>query len=137
MSSRSAKGISEDIWQPLMAPVTEKEVSDTILSLHADTAVDLQGNSSNLFKALFFCGSPLLPHLTALVNGILETGDLPSNWKEFYVVMIEKKVGEVKLDSFEADLRPISIINEYVKLVCRFLANRLSQLLQTTAFFSC
>ena len=44
-------------------------------------------------------------------------------------MMIEKKVGEVKLESLEADLRPISISNEYVKLVCRILANRLSQLL--------
>ena len=30
--SRSAKGIHEEIWLPLMAPVTEKEICDTILT---------------------------------------------------------------------------------------------------------
>lgn len=126
---RGAKGIDPKIWDPLMAPITLQELSKTISSLSADTAVDIQGTSSNLMKALFFSDSPLLSPLCELMNRILDLGDFPLAWKEFYIVMIEKKKGEACFETLDRDLRPISIMNEYAKLFCKIMANRLSSLL--------
>lgn len=126
---RGAKGIQHGVWGPLLAKITISELSFTISSLSPDTAVDIQGSSSNLLKALFFPTSPLLPPLCDLLNSVLDIGDLPAAWKEFYIVMIEKKAGETTLENLDKDLRPISIINEYAKLICKILANRLSRLL--------
>jgi hypothetical protein len=71
----------------------------------------------------------LLDILCAIINKVLELGDLPKQWKEFYIVMIEKKAGEATLENLDVDMRPISIINEYAKLINKILADRLSQIL--------
>ncbi len=43
--------------------------------------------------------------------------------------MIEKKAGEATFENLDSDMRPISIINEYSKLINKILADRLSKLL--------
>ena len=103
-----------------MANISIQELSSTVSSLYADSAVDIQGSSGNLFKSLFFPSSPLLGPLCDIFNKILEIGDFPSRWKEYYIVMIEKKAGQATFENLDNDLRPISIINEYVNFFAQF-----------------
>ena len=55
---------------------------------------------------------------TTLVS--LASGDV--NWKVHYISLIEKKPGSLQAKTLDKDLRPISITNEYAKLVSKTLA---------------
>jgi hypothetical protein len=123
--SREAKGIHDGIW----SPVTEKEVLDTIASLTSGTAPDIDGNSSDTLKLFFSSDSRLTPYLVSLINHILASGDVPKSWKVHYISLIEKKPGSLQAKTLDKDLRPISIINGYAKLVSKILAIRLSDIL--------
>jgi len=127
--SRKAKGIQDQIWSSLMSPVTIREVLDTINSLKSGTASDMDGNSSDTLKLFFTTDSPLTPYLVSLINHILVAGDVPRSWKLHYISLIEKTPGSLQAETLEKDVRPISIINEYAKLVSKLLANRLNQIL--------
>ena len=105
------------------------------MKLIADTnkaaAPDIEGNSGNLLNFYFHNDSVLVDLLVDLINHILNTGESPDSWKRHYITLIEKRSGILTAENLANDLRPISIINEYSKLVSKLLAKRLGNCLLT------
>jgi hypothetical protein len=128
MYSRNAKGIDLNIWNSLMKPVTSDELRDVINNLDTNLSPDMEGNNSTLIKAVF-SDEQLLGLLLDIINKILEWGDLPVEWKCYYISLIEKKPGKIVVDSMSDQLRPIAITHEYAKLVSKILATRLNIIL--------
>ena len=104
-----------------MSAVSRKEVEDTISSLEGDLAPDIDGSTSTLLKTSFLHNSPLTPYLVSMINYILTKGDVPQAWKSYYISLIEKKPGNMTVETMANDMRPISIINEFSKLISKIL----------------
>jgi hypothetical protein len=126
---RDAKKIDKSVWEPLMKEISKTEVIQTVNELVLNSSPDIEGNTSNLLKAISSIDSPLVPWITEFLNKILEYGDLPEKWKLYYISSIEKKVGKITVNSMNDQLRPISITHEYAKLLSKILANRLNDVL--------
>jgi hypothetical protein len=127
--NRKAKEIDVHIWDPLMDPVKKEELHQTIKDLKSDLSPDKEGNDSNLMKALFSNDSDLFNIFLDLINKVLELGDIPVEWKNYYISLIEKKSGAIHIESMKDQLRPIAITHEYAKLISKILANRLNRIL--------
>jgi hypothetical protein len=128
---RNAKNIDSNIWIPLMAPISQEELLLTVNGLALGLSSDLEGNNSSLLKAILFVNSPLLDLTLEMINKIMSIGDLPENWKKYYITLIEKKVEQLKVENMSDQLRPIAISHEYSKLVSKILANRMNTILMT------
>jgi hypothetical protein len=112
-----------------MKSVTKQELQDIIHELSPDLSSDMEGNNSNLLKAVFSRESDIFQVLLEMINKILEWGNIPPPWKNYYISLIEKKAGKIIVDTMSDQLRPIAITHEYAKLVSKILANRLNKIL--------
>ena len=126
---RKAKAIDGAIWLNLMSPTNEVELLKVIGSLNEDSAPDIEGNSGGQLKFLFKENSTLSEVLVDMINHILLTGETPKDWNSHYISLIEKKQGQISKETLANDMRPISIINEYSKIVSKLLADRLGAIL--------
>ena len=87
------KNIEASIWEPLVQEISNLEVVKATGELTSGSSPDIEGNTSNLLKAISSNDSPLLPWITEFFNKILKHGDLPEKWKFCYISSIEKKIG--------------------------------------------
>jgi len=124
----NAKGLRNDIWNNLMRPVTLIELNDIISDISPNLAADIQGNHSNLIKSLFYPNSSLNNILCDIINKIFILGDIPKDWKSFYISLIPKSGAGNIVDDLVELSRPISICNEYLKIVTKILATRLNNI---------
>ena len=98
--------------------ITEQEVEEAIKKLNSDSALGLDGLTSNFYKAnaIFF-----VPYLTTIFNLIIIY-----NWvRESFTRTVIKLIPKKPFPRMVEDYRPISLINTDQKILSHLLANRL------------
>jgi len=126
---KNAKNLDGKIWDSLMEKIDINEIENTINDLKDNLAPDMNGNNSTLLKSLFYKGSILNEDLCDIYNKILEIGDIPENWKKFYLIPIPKNKDYNDINNLKSNNRPISILHDYYKVLSRILAKRLNNIL--------
>ncbi|KAJ8727495.1 hypothetical protein PYW07_001614 [Mythimna separata] len=104
--------------------IHEKEVFDYIKKLKADKAPGPDGIQNEALKAGVF----LLTHpLTYLFNKVLNTGQVPIQWKRSDIILLYKKGDPQDISNY----RPISLLSSIYKLFTTILQSQLSKDIDT------
>ena len=130
---RSAKGIPDSTWDPLMKPVFPAEVLSIIRESGLGKAAGHDGVSSDLIKLLTDAAdqrpTELLEIITILINVALESGQSLESWRKAIVTMIPKRKEDGSFTSLVSEMRPISVLQEFGKIASKLLADRLGRIL--------
>lgn len=97
-----------------------EEVPEVMKSLKLGSAPGLDGFSSSYFKKF---GNTLAPSLTRLFNSLQEGNPIESDLNRAFISVILKSG---KDGSDVNNYRPISLINNDIKIMTKILANRMS-----------
>ena len=111
--------------ESLNAPCTEEELLQIIKSLKKNSAPGPDGFSSLYYKQYH---QFLIPHLSKLFNNILKGDQFPEEMLLANMSLIPKPNKDHTLPQ---NYRPISVINNDLKIFSRLLANRLSAIIPT------
>ena len=115
--------INQNTFQPLLTPITPKEILETANSLSACTATGLDGINNTMLKNII---PTALPLFTLAFNHILAgNGSFPNNMKIAKLKLIPKKQKSSSIN----DWRPISILGSTFKLFSKIIAHRLGNIL--------
>ncbi|CAH2296220.1 Hypothetical predicted protein [Pelobates cultripes] len=117
--------ISQDQGTYLDTPFTEEELRDAINALPKHKSPSPDG-LSNYYYIKF--AKQLTPHLLQLINTIKQSGTMPREMLEAFIVTLPKPN---KPPTNCANLRPISLLNSDVKLYAKMLATRVKTLFPT------
>ena len=109
--------------EALNAPCTEIEVIKIIGSLKTSTAPGPDGFSSSYYKKF---ASVLIPHLVKLFNHVLQDNQFPSEMLLANMSLLPKPN---KDHSSPQNFRPISIIDNDLKIFGKILADRLASVI--------
>lgn len=112
--------LSRDQIESLNAPCTDIEVSRIIGTLKISTAPGPDGYSTSYYKKF---APTITPHLTKLYNNILQGGQFPSEMLLANMSLLPKPN---KDHSTPQNYRPISVIDNDLKIFGRILPDRLS-----------
>merc|ERR1712101_56749 len=118
------KTVSKEENQKLTEEVTEKEVHDFIKTLSPSKAPGTTGLNSGYFLEIWPYAGSLI---TRSINDCLETGSLPSKQREGVIVLIPKQDKDQRIIG---NLRPITLLNCYYKIISGVLTNRMKPVLQ-------
>ncbi|XP_056431006.1 ras-related protein Rab-24 isoform X1 [Hyla sarda] len=107
----------------LNADFTEDEVRRTIKNLHNSKAPDPDGFTGEFYKILV---DQVVPPLTSYFNHVLHSGSLPLHSNTTIIKLLLKPGKDPLLPQ---SYRPISLINQDIKLMSKIMADRLSTLM--------
>ncbi|XP_040196341.1 chromatin assembly factor 1 subunit A-B-like [Rana temporaria] len=102
------------------SPFTQEEVLSTIKALKLGSSPGPDGFSTGYYKKFGEC---LAPHLTRLFNSLRDGARFGTDLNSAYISVIPKPD---KDPSEVCNYRPISLINNDIKIMTKMLANRLS-----------
>ena len=102
----------------LMYPISIKELNDTVKILPNNKSPGPDGIPYELYKN----NPATLPALRAVLNAVLDSGNVLPGAADSYVVLLFKKGERSNL----ANWRPIALINTDTKILTRILATRLN-----------
>lgn len=117
--------ISPDIANSLDEPISLEEIASCILTMKNNKAPGPDGFPAEFFKKF---STQLSPLLLDLYNHSLDQGFLSSSLNQALISLILKKDKDAK---FCGSYRPISLINNDIKLLAKVLAKRLEAHLQS------
>ena len=133
MYDRNAKKINADIWKSLMKPACWTEVRNTICESDSGKAAGYDGVASDLVRLLAVDSKdeppPSLTLLTSLINISFKEGQTLESWRKAIISMIPKKKDDGSFTSMVAEMRPISVLQEFGKISSKILSNRLGCIL--------
>jgi len=126
---KNSKFINQNIYKTLLDPFTIDEIEAVINEIEYNLSPDLNGNHSSLIKNLFFPGSSLNGTLCQYFNELLNYGNVPDEWKKYYLVPIPKSGESNNIDTLFQNTRPLGICHEYNKIFSKILTKRLNLIL--------
>jgi exonuclease III len=131
MYCRHAKGIQSETWAGLMERVSSQELRETIQDMDKHKAPGYDGVNSDLVKLLTLSSEneAILGSLLDLVNEALGKGLTLESWRKSMISMVPKKKEDGSYTSTVAEMRPISVMQEFAKIASKILANRLGRIL--------
>lgn len=107
-----------------LQPVDEQEVMHHIRKLKTDKSPGPDGIRNEALKA----GGALLTHpLTHLFNKVLNTGQVPVQWKRSEIILLYKKGDPRDISNY----RPISLLSSVYKLFMSILQSRLGPMIDS------
>lgn len=109
--------------QDLNAPITVEEITTIVKSLPRGKAPGPDGFSNEYYHAFIHT---LAPHICAIFNHAMTTGDLPMEMLQATIVTLPKPG---KSPDQPANFRPISLLNSDTKLYAKILASRILKVL--------
>lgn len=112
-----------------LKPVTENEIINQISSLKNHSAPGLDGVSAKLIKLTHIEIAQPMAHI---INLIFKTGLVPSYFKQSVVTPIFKDGPKNKVQNY----RPISLINNFAKLLEKCLKERLTNFFKSNNILS-
>ena len=115
--------ISSDYKELLEQPITQQEVISAIFSMQSQKSPGPDGFSLEFYKKFSI---QLSSHLTLVLTESLEKGVLPPTMAQACISLLAKG-GKDPLDC--ASYRPISLLNNDVKILAKVLARRLEDVL--------
>ena len=110
-------------------PVTENEIINRISTLKNDSAPGLDGISIKLIKLIH---KDILLPITHIINLIFKTGHVPNYFKQYVVTPVFKDGTKNKIQNY----RPISLINNFAKILEKCLKDRLISFLKSKNILS-
>lgn len=123
LSDLQMPSLSPDQLQALNADISAEEVQEAIKGLHNNKAPGPDGYPAEFYKIL---QAQISPILTSYFNGLLRGQRLSDTVNTAYIKILPKQ-GRDLTDM--GSYRPISLINQDLKLVSKIMANRLAVLL--------
>merc|ERR1712101_84906 len=118
------KTVSKEENNEITAKITEDEVLDFIKTLNPNKAPGISGLRSGHFLEIWPYAGSLI---TRSINDCLESGTLPSKQREGVIVLIPKQDKDQRIIG---NLRPITLLNCYYKIISGVLTNRMKPVLQ-------
>ncbi|XP_053575435.1 glycerol-3-phosphate acyltransferase 2, mitochondrial [Bombina bombina] len=115
--------LSKENNDTLNAPITSAEVLSVIKDLKMGKAAGPDGFAGEYYRTF---KEILVPHLTDFCNFILEGHSIPKDMLQAKIIVIPKPGKNHKIC---ANYRPISLINQDLKILTKILANRLKHIL--------
>ena len=112
-----------------LKPVTENEIINQISTLKNNTAPGLDGISTKLIKLIH---KDILLPITHIINLIFKTGQVPNYFKQSVITPIFKDGTRNKIQNY----RPISLINNFAKILEKCLKDRLISFLKSKNILS-
>ena len=116
--------IAEDVWEPLLQPVTPKELASI---LHAVAGGKSPGPSQLSYDLLRNADPAVTDTLLAVVNEVIQLSDMPSSWLQHDICPIPKK-------GWNGDInrtRPIALVEVLRKVVEKVINTRLAVILES------
>ena len=101
-----------------IAPFRVEEVVEAIRHMSKGKAADRDGV---LLEMFLFGGDDMLLCLTEIFNDMLQTGDLPPNWRESFFTLLHKGGDAADPNNW----RPIAILSITYKIFARVIFNRI------------
>lgn len=111
--------LTADEYTDLEADITEVEVEKAIRDLHTGKVSGPNGLPIELFQLV---AAQIAPHLTAMYRECKTTGLLPEDQRTANIVVIHK---EGKPQELCSAYRPISLLNNEIKILAKILVTRL------------
>ncbi|KAM7306538.1 hypothetical protein ISCGN_010241 [Ixodes scapularis] len=109
----------DDLGSSLFRPTTREELFDVLRAMKVGNAPNPDGLSAEFYVTFWdVLGNPLVQ----LVNGFLETGEVPPSFRRGRVILLPKEGGS---SSDPAAWRPITLLNADYKIVASLLVSRL------------
>ena len=109
----------DHIFKMNTSRITVNEVIEQIKSMKNGKATGPDEVKAELYKCLIEDGN-IITLLTDLLNDVLETGNIPDDWKESKTILIEKKSKPQAID-----FRPIALTNVYYKIFMGIIKNKI------------
>ena len=110
--------------ESLTNEITETEVHNFIKTLKPSKAPGTSGLNSGYFLEIWPYAGSLI---TRSINDCLESGTLPDKQKEGVIVLIPKQDKDQRIIG---NLRPITLLNCYYKIISGIITNRMKPVLQ-------
>ena len=108
-----------NLFKDLCNPIDEQEVRNAIFSTSSKKSPGEDGLSIAAYKLL----ENHLITLTECLQNMFLKGTVPSSWKRGIIVLIFKKGEQNDISNY----RPITLLNNDYKLLCKILATRLNR----------
>ena len=120
--------VSKEENKKLTEEVSEKEVHNFIKTLSSNKAPGTTGLNSGYFLEIWPYAGSLI---TRSINDCLESGTLPSKQREGVIVLIPKQDKDQRIIG---NLRPITFLNCYYKIISGVLTNRMKPITKRHTF---
>jgi len=116
-----------------MDPTDWREIRGIIASNGPDKSAGLDGVNCDLVELHSEDSkdgpSPFLETLTALTNVALRHGTTLKSWRKAIISMVPKRKDDGSFTSKIAEMRPISVLQEFGKISAKLISNRLGNIL--------
>ncbi|KAM7312497.1 hypothetical protein ISCGN_009402 [Ixodes scapularis] len=109
----------DDLGSSLFRPTTREELFDVLRAMKVGSAPGPDGLPAEFYVTFW---DVLANPLVQLVNGFLETGEVPPSFRRGRVILLPKEDGS---SSDPAAWRPITLLNADYKIVASLLVSRL------------
>ncbi|KAM7298415.1 hypothetical protein ISCGN_019010 [Ixodes scapularis] len=109
----------DDLGSSLFRPTTREELFDVLRAMKVGSAPGPDGLPAEFYVTFW---DVLANPLVQLVNGFLETGEVPPSFRRGRVILLPKEGGS---SSDPAAWRPITLLNADYKIVASLLVSRL------------
>ncbi|KAM7288774.1 hypothetical protein ISCGN_028957 [Ixodes scapularis] len=109
----------DDLGSSLFRPTTREELFDVLRAMKVGSAPGPDGLPAKFYVTFW---DVLANPLVQLVNGFLETGEVPPSFRRGRVILLPKEGGS---SSDPAAWRPITLLNADYKIVASLLVSRL------------